>query len=298
MNTFGRRCFALLMTLALVAIALVPASTNAQGNATLVNIRAAHHADGFDRVVFDFANNMLPVSYSIQYVDRLVGCGSGLAIPVSGNAILQVSFTSAQAHDDNGHGFVPNRLGFAQTWNAYGTVAACDFEGHLTYGIVLARRVAGSSHFTLLNPARVVVDIPTPFQTMVVKDYFINQTNVTTGQPPLAKAVSRRVIPPAVATGALQRLFAYPSKDELANGLMFVNSDASGFTNLRIDSGIARMQLTGGCSSGGSTITIAQEIIPTLQQFSSVKYVKIYDPEGNTEQPDGNVNSIPACLEP
>jgi hypothetical protein len=56
--------------------------------------------------------------------------------------------------------------------------------------------------------------------------------------------------------------------------------------------------MTGGCGSGGSTFTVAQEIIPTLTQFPTVQYVKILDPDGNTEEPDGPSNSIPECLEP
>lgn len=79
---------------------------------------------------------------------------------------------------------------------------------------------------------------------------------------------------------------------------MFVNSEATGFTGLSISGGIARVTLTGGCDSHGSTTTIANEIVPTLTQFPSVQWVKIYDQNGQTEQPTGNSNSIPFCLEP
>ncbi|MGH3333247.1 MAG: hypothetical protein ACRDPJ_18260, partial [Nocardioidaceae bacterium] len=61
---------------------------------------------------------------------------------------------------------------------------------------------------------------------------------------------------------------------------------------------IARVQLTGGCNSGGSTVTIAGEIMPTLRQFGSVDWVKIYGPAGHTETPNGRSDSIPVCLEP
>jgi len=44
--------------------------------------------------------------------------------------------------------------------------------------------------------------------------------------------------------------------------------------------------------------TIANEIMPTLKQFSSVRWVKIYDPAGHTERPTGHTDSIPTCLEP
>jgi hypothetical protein len=45
-------------------------------------------------------------------------------------------------------------------------------------------------------------------------------------------------------------------------------------------------------------VTVAGEIMPTLRQFASVDYVKIYDPAGTTEQPIGRSDSVPACLEP
>jgi hypothetical protein len=61
---------------------------------------------------------------------------------------------------------------------------------------------------------------------------------------------------------------------------------------------VARLRLTGGCSSGGSTASIANEISPTLKQFSTVDFVKIYDPAGRTETPNGLSDSIPFCLEP
>jgi hypothetical protein len=110
--------------------------------------------------------------------------------------------------------------------------------------------------------------------------------------------VSRPVIPPAVARGALQRLFAGPTPAEQAARLAFVASRAAGSADLTVKKGIARVRLTGGCSSGGSTFTIANEIMPTLRQFPTVDWVKIYDPSGHTERPTGNVDSIPECLEP
>jgi Fe-S cluster biogenesis protein NfuA len=73
---------------------------------------------------------------------------------------------------------------------------------------------------------------------------------------------------------------------------------ATGFSKLEIADGIARVYLTGHCNSQGSTFTLAPLIADTLKQFPYIQYVKIYDENGNTEQPDGPVNSIPGCLEP
>ena len=35
-----------------------------------------------------------------------------------------------------------------------------------------------------------------------------------------------------------------------------------------------------------------------LRQFPTVDWVKIYGPDGSTEQSQGQVDSIPTCLEP
>jgi Fe-S cluster biogenesis protein NfuA len=62
--------------------------------------------------------------------------------------------------------------------------------------------------------------------------------------------------------------------------------------------GVAKVRLTGACSSGGSTVTIAGQIVPTLKQLPVVRAVKIYDARTTTEQPFGVTDSIPVCLEP
>lgn len=140
---------------------------------------------------------------------------------------------------------------------------------------------------------------PTPPRRVAVQVFFLDQENFNAGDEPFVTAVSREVDPPAVARGALEDLFAGTTEDEQAQGLRFVASGATGFTDFVVsEDGIARLQLVGGCDSGGSTFTVAQEIIPTLTQFPSIQHVKIYGPQGDTEQPEGDSNSIPVCLEP
>jgi hypothetical protein len=58
------------------------------------------------------------------------------------------------------------------------------------------------------------------------------------------------------------------------------------------------VRLTGGCSSRGSTFTVAGKIFPTLKQFGSVRWVKICYPQRHTERPTGQSDSISECLEP
>jgi len=106
------------------------------------------------------------------------------------------------------------------------------------------------------------------------------------------------VRPGTPARGVLDRLFAGPLSGERADGLRLLRSRATGVTGPDISDGVARVRLTGGCSSGGSTVTVAGEIMPSLRQFPTVDWIKIYDPQGRTETPTGHSDSIPACLEP
>jgi hypothetical protein len=262
----------------------------AQQTSTLLAIRAAHHPD-YDRVVFEFTGPV-PAQRDVGYVPELIGDPSGLPVPVAGDAILQVRMAPARGHDDNGNvTYGPTRRTYPLP-NVIQVVNSGDFEGVLTFGIGLAQRT-NITVFTLTNPSRVVVDIATPFRTVPANVHFLDLDNFQTGVPPYTRAVPRPVIPPATARGALQRLFAGPTQEEIAQRLRFVNSDATGFTALSIVDGIARVRLTGGCSSHGSTFTVADEIFPTLKQFSSVRWVKVYDPQGHTEQPTGQGDSIP-----
>jgi hypothetical protein len=85
---------------------------------------------------------------------------------------------------------------------------------------------------------------------------------------------------------------------EHAGGLRLLRSEATGFADLRIADGVARVRLVGGCDSHGSTVTVAGEIMPTLRRLARVDWVKIYGPGGNTAAPTGNTDSLPDCLNP
>ena len=61
---------------------------------------------------------------------------------------------------------------------------------------------------------------------------------------------------------------------------------------------MASLTLVGECNSGGSTYTIANLIFANLKQFPAINFVKISDQDGETENPTGNSDSIPFCLEP
>jgi hypothetical protein len=294
-----RSWLASLFVLACVSAGLAPAGAEApaEGRApdtpTLVAIRASHHP-GFDRIVYEFAGG-LPARTRVRYVDRLIADGSGLPVRVAGRAVLRVIFEGTQAHDDQGQ-TVTRRKAFALP-NIMTTVRAGDFEGVTTYGVGLAKRTPFEV-FTLQNPTRVVIDIRAAFRTVDRQVFFLNQDNYVDNVQPFFTPVVRPVRASSPATGVLDRLFAGPVRSERAAGLRLLRSGANGFADLVIADGVARVRLTGGCDSKGSTVTVADEIMPTLRQFPTVDWVKILSPSGSTGSPTGDTDSIPACLEP
>lgn len=253
---------------------------------TLTSVTARHVGD-VDRVTFTFAGG-LPAHVYPQWLDRLIYDGSGLPVRVAGATILAVGFTSATGHDQDGFTFA-KRTAYALP-NVITSVYGGDFEGYLTVGLGLQKRTSYTVT-KLHDPDRVVVDVRADFPT--------TQRKIWLADPEAAFVARSRPVPAgAPAAGALHALFAGPTPQERAAGLRLVRSRAWGFDDLSVVDGIARVRLTRGCRSGGSTITVAGEIAPTLRQFPTVDWVKILAPGGGTEQPTGDVDSIPACLEP
>src|SRR3954447_21543988 len=129
--------------------------TMTPSSSTLVAIRAAHHAEvtpSYDRVVFEFSGPVPLIE--VQYVTQLLGDGSGLPVPVTGNAILRLIMQPAQAHTDDGQPTVLSPIVFTLP-NIKEVVSAGDFEGVLTFGIGLDH-TAQIRVITLANASRVV----------------------------------------------------------------------------------------------------------------------------------------------
>ena len=142
-----------------------------------------------------------------------------------------------------------------------------------------------------LSPPRVEM------QTVLV--YFLDENRFATGTEPYEAAVERQIHPDSfLPRMALEAYFDGPTEEEAAQGLAQVLSGCTGFSKFEIEDGIARVKLSGPCSSEGSTFTIAGPIFKTLKQFDEINYVKIYDAAGMTEQPTGPSDSIPFVLEP
>jgi hypothetical protein len=257
----------------------------------LVDVRAVHRA-GVDRVIFQFDAGA-PSGVDVRYVHRLLGDGSGLPIRIAGRAILQVGLHLTRTDAASP---APARRAFA-TPNAMTVVRSGLFEGWTTYGVGLAKR---SAFEVVRQPARnrVVVEIRAAFPTVDRKVYFLDEDRFVANQEPFFVSRLRPVPAATPASGVMDRLFAGPLDRERSQGLRLVRSGASGYTALTISGGIARVRLRGGCSSGGSTVTVAGEIAPTLRQFDTVDWVKVLDPAGTTAAPNGPTDSIPDCLNP
>ena len=260
---------------------------------TLVDVRASH-VGSVDRVVFEFRDG-LPSSRTVSYADRLLADGSGRPVRIAGRAILQVRFELAQAHDATGV-TAPGRVAFPLP-NVMTAVRSGDFEAVTTYGLGLARRTAFTVA-TRTSPPRVIVRVSAGFPTTSRRVWFFDEPRYLANTEPFFTSVRRPVPTAAPAAGLLDRIFAGPTASERASGLRLLRSKARGWADLGIGGDVARVRLTGGCSSGGSTVTVAGEIAPTLRALSRVDFVKIYDPAGSTGTPTGRSDSIPACLEP
>ncbi len=292
----------------LLALALTPALVGtgagraasaperaAPATPVLVAVRAAHRGD-VDRVVFEFRGG-LPADREVEYVDRLFADGSGRRVHVAGQALLQVRFERAQAHTDDGRPTdAPRRVAFPLP-NVLTAVRAGDFEAVTTYGIGLAKRTPVRVT-TLQSPPRVVVEVGAGFATVSRKVWFLDRDRFVDNQEPFFVPVRRLVRPGTPASGLLDRLFAGPLPRERARGLRLLRSGATGYDDLSVTAGTADLRLTGRCRSGGSTVTVAGEVLPTLKQLPTVDRVVLRDAAGGTLDPDGTGDSTPACLEP
>ncbi len=150
------------------------------------------------------------------------------------------------------------------------------------------------------TPTATPTPTPTPTPEPVeITVYFTNSDRYAEGTPPYEEPVTRTVDASAnMPEAVIDEFFEGPTAEEREQGLELIDSGFTGFSSLTIEDGVANIHLTGDCQSRGAVYTVAQPIMKNLLQFSDVEYVKIYDAQGNTELPDGESNSIPACLEP
>jgi hypothetical protein len=135
-----------------------PAISKAKG----VNVRTGHHYC-FDRLVIDL--NGPVAGYTIRYVPEVVQDGSGLPIPLRGQAFLQIT-VNAPAYDDAGKSTYnpPNKSELTDVtgYQTFRQVAwAGSFEGYSSLGQGVRARLPFRVQ-TLPGPgtvSRLVVDV-------------------------------------------------------------------------------------------------------------------------------------------
>jgi len=111
-----------------------------------------------DRLVFEFDGAGLP-AWQLEYLDGPArDCGSGDAVQVAGAALLQVRFTGARAHTDQGKPAAgPQRRALALPV-ARELVRTCDFEGEVTWVLGVSRPAVFTAK-ALSKPSRLVIDL-------------------------------------------------------------------------------------------------------------------------------------------
>lgn len=124
----------------------------------LLRIRtAAHSAEGYDRVVFDFVST-LP-GYEIKYVDEAIADGSGEPVDIPGRRLLQITFRPAQAHDDTGTSSVTPRMKTLDYPMLEAYAITGDFEGVVTVVLGLDDVVGYRVGELPGEPGRIYIDV-------------------------------------------------------------------------------------------------------------------------------------------
>ena len=99
------------------------------------------------------------LAWKIRYVHPPVKqCGSGNNIAVAGNAFLQISMDTAQAHTDAGQPTLTERDRQLNCQNLKQLVLTCDFEAKVGFVLGLNSRKPYRV-VELQNPTRLVIDV-------------------------------------------------------------------------------------------------------------------------------------------
>jgi hypothetical protein len=136
------------------------AEASSGASVTVGDVRIGHH-DGYDRVVFEVGGTGTP-GWDVQYVDEATSQGSGDAVDVAGDDVLQVTLTGAGYPYETGvEEFARGPMSAADTGVVTGAFFDATFEG-TTVTFVGTTAEAPFRVFLLENPTRVVLDVADP----------------------------------------------------------------------------------------------------------------------------------------
>ncbi len=123
------------------------------GVSEVLDVRAGKHAC-FDRIVIE-TGSLHRVGFQVGYVDQVAREGSGLPVPVSGNATLQVDINTA------GYNFT--QCSYTYNWQSLQQLACAGFfEGNTKFAIGVSERKPFAVHHLANNDKgtmRAVIDI-------------------------------------------------------------------------------------------------------------------------------------------
>lgn len=143
------------------APATSPETSTTMAALTVTDISVGHH-EGFDRVVYELGGTGTP-GWEIEYVDRAVQDGSGTAIDVAGQSVLEVRITGSVYPFDSGvepySG--PDPVVDPSAPAVAGVYRTIVFEGVTQSFVGVNGERPAFSVSALSNPTRLVIDIAT-----------------------------------------------------------------------------------------------------------------------------------------
>lgn len=129
--------------------------------------------------------------------------------------------------------------------------------------------------------------------------YFVNRVRYEANAPPFVVTGDRWARTSMLPQTALNEYFKGPgSTERFSFGWIALYDGFTGYSKLEIRDVVAHVYLTGTCTPSGRDFNIADLIMLNLKQFPIIQFVKIYDENGITQNPEGLSDSIPACLQP
>ena len=130
-----------------------------------------------------------------------------------------------------------------------------------------------------------------------IKLYFANRIRYNANTPPIEVIGVRYAPSNALAKTALDEYFKGPGASEkFTYGWIAIYNGFTGYSKFEVLDGVANVYLKGVCTSEGKDFNIADLIDLNLKQFPAIKFVKIYDENGQTQSPTGSSDSEPICL--
>jgi Peptidase family M23 len=150
------------------------------------------------------------------------------------------------------------------------------------------------------TPTATRTRIPTATPQYTLIDlYLVNKFRYENNLPPFVVTGDRWARSDRLPQSALDEYFKGPgSTERFSFGWIALYNGFTGYSRLDIHDKVAHVFLTGTCIPDGRDFNIADLIMLNLKQFPEIQFVKIYDENGNTQNPDGLSDSVPACLQP